>query len=128
MYRSSVKRLTATLASAVACLFLFAASSDGATRTPTVKHSAKNDRLRSLREVTAVTRPPGGPNRMAARNERPNFRGPGTPGVDPQVQRHFGTSAPTPQLNFDGSTAADNTDFLGFTLAPPDTEGDVGAG
>ena len=128
MYRSSAKRLSALVASAIACLFLLSVSADAATRTPKVKQSLKNDRSGPLREVTAATRPPSGPNRMAARNERPGLRAPGVPGVDSVVQRSFGTSAPTPLLNFDGSTAADNTPFFGFTVAPPDTEGDVGNG
>ncbi len=128
MDRSSAKRLSASVASAIACLFLFSVSAGAATRTPKVKQSLKNDRSRPLREVTAATRPPSGPNRMAARNERPGLRAPGVPGADSVVQRSFGTSAPTPLLNFDGSTAADNTPFFGFTVAPPDTEGDVGNG
>jgi hypothetical protein len=79
--------------------------------------------------MSAPTRAPSGPNRMAARNERPAPKPTGIRSVDSVVQRHFGAgNAPDPLLNFDGSTAADNTPFFGFTVAPPDPDGDVGNG
>jgi hypothetical protein len=128
MYRSSANRLFATLASAVVCLFLFSVSADGATRTPQVVQPKKHDRSGPLRDATPPNEAPSGPNRIAARNEGPTLKAPGVHGVDPVVQRRFGTSAPTPLADFDGATAADNEPFYGFTLAPPDTEGDVGNG
>src|SRR5262245_24081208 len=95
---------------------------------PTVIHALKHDTSSTpLRMVHPPTKPFTGAGHEAARNEGPALRGTERKGVDPVVQRHFGSSQPTPVLNFDGSTAQEMAPFFGFTVAPPDTEGAVGA-
>jgi hypothetical protein len=94
---------------------------------PQVIHSIKNDTSGPLRLAHPPTKPFTGGGHEAARNEGPRMRGVEHKGVDTVVQRHFGSSQPNPLLNFDGSTAAEMGPFFGFTVAPPDTEGAVGA-
>ncbi|HEY7031048.1 MAG TPA: carboxypeptidase regulatory-like domain-containing protein, partial [Thermomicrobiales bacterium] len=94
---------------------------------PTVMHALKHDTSGPLRLAHPPTKPFTGAGHEAARNEGPRLRGTEHKGVDPVVQRHFGSSQPTPMLNFDGGTAAEMGPFFGFEVAPPDTEGAVGS-
>ena len=88
-----------------------------------------------VREIQAIqaqqqTTPPGGGGQDRARENPPIRRSeiwPGRLEADSVVQL-FGPAANmgAPLLTFDGFTATDNTFVHGFTVNPPDTDGDVG--
>jgi hypothetical protein len=121
------KGLLAFAVSVFASTFLLGPPALLASSPPTVTHSIKNDKSTvPLKQVHPPTKPFTGAGHEAARNEGPRMRGVEHKGVDTVVQRHFGSSQPTPSLNFDGGTAAEMGPFFGFEVAPPDTEGAVG--
>src|SRR5215471_17445471 len=105
---------------------LLAATPKNSASPPNVIHAIKHDTSGPLRLAHPPTKPATGVTHEAARNEGPRMRGIERKGVDPVVQRHFGTSEPNPSLNFDGGNAQEMTQFFGFRVAPPDTEGAVG--
>jgi PKD repeat protein len=92
-----------------------------------------NRPLASLRDAVAeaaARRPNPGPPREVA-----NFRGEGRPAADggpavpdAVVQTTQGTGATLAGSGFPGASNNDNGSLLGFLIAPPDTDGEVGTG
>src|SRR5262245_49409346 len=120
MYRSSAQRLFAVLVSSFVCLGLLdvsalegAQAKSASTRHPKVRHSVKSDRSRPLREAPSLTKPRGPVAQPSRALPHP---APGARHADSVVQRQAGGGGgPLPNLNFDGTTAAD-----GIGVAPSD--------
>lgn len=100
-----------------------------AANRPIVKVS-ENRPLASLREAAEASRATIPPFRPGVR-EIPNFRGapegPAGAGADPVLQQQPLPNASTNILTgFEGADNEDNLTTVGFRVAPPDTNGDVG--
>jgi Carboxypeptidase regulatory-like domain/S-layer homology domain len=129
MHRNSAKRLSAFLVSVGFALAgspaLFAAQTTGkASSPPKVRFSARNRTSAPLRDYRfvgpLVQRPP-----REIKNEALPVKASRTT-HDPAVQREFGISQPIELSQFEGGSDADNQAVIGFRLAPPDNDGDVG--
>ncbi len=127
MYRSSAKRLSAFIVS-VGFVFggvsaLFGAE---ASQTPKVSLSVKHGKSAPLRDYKIVGPiAPRAPREVKNRIRPTKASAPGA--TDTAVQRAFGGSAPPPELGqFEGGSDDQNEDVIGFRIAPPDTNGDVG--
>ena len=128
MDRSPAKRLWGLLVSIVACLALLGSSAVSAaqaagkaasTATPRVKHSLQARTSPTLRSLPKPDKPAAHAPRALPTHARPTVPG-ATRGRDSVVQREAGTSSPTGFTNFDGLSAQDDSDVLGFAVAPSD--------
>jgi hypothetical protein len=136
MDRSWSRWRTSLLASVLACLVLPAGAALAAAkppksvqaRTPRLLHPTQHDRSGTLRSAPPRARSGNHAPRALTPHQRPLPTGGARP-TDRAVQVTPGsTNQPTPNLNFDGSSAADDTAVLGFAVAPSDSAGDVGSG
>ena len=126
MYRSSAKRLSAFIVSVGFVLGGVSALFGAESQTPKVRLSVKHGKSAPLRDYQVA-----GPVAPRAPREVKNKIRPlkaSEPGArDAAVQRSFGGSAPPEELGqFEGGSDDDNEDVIGFRIAPPDTNGDVG--
>jgi len=92
---------------------------------------AVNQPLDSL--AKAVERGKGRPVNPGPPREVPNYRGKGTPSTngatnapDVLLQSYEGQAATAAGDGFDGANNWDNSDVVGFRIAPPDTDGSIG--
>jgi len=99
----------------------------GASAGPTLGVATRHGRSAPLRDYRPV-----GPVVPKPHREIPNkavLRKNGEAAVpvsDPVAQRSFGQSQPEALIQFEGLSDDDNAEVVGFRIAPPDTEGDVG--
>jgi hypothetical protein len=121
------------VAGAVATSTVAPAASRQGLGVPVLVPNTHHDASRPLRELAAAA----GATAPGVAIEEPLGRlpeglettsaAPRAPGPDPVLQPDVpGARAPAPMLNFAGLSNADNSAQLGTTVAPPDTNGDVG--
>jgi len=97
---------------------------------PEVSRSTRNDVSPELRSIPP--KPPSGEGVrevpiMPLPRKFQDIQDSGDQAIDPVVQDWDGTSnMPAPIQNFEGVSNADNIAVTGFSVVPPDTEGDVG--
>ena len=130
MYRSSAKRLYASLVSVGVCFLVTGASLFAAERAdspkPTVGSATRRGVSAPQRDYKVAGPFAPGPNRVV-KNELslPKRQAPsGT--HDSVLQPHPGTSQPGILGQFEGPSDDDNSAIVGFRVVPPDTNGDVG--
>jgi Carboxypeptidase regulatory-like domain len=127
MYRSSAKRLSAFI---VSIAFVLAGGSTllgaEASQTPKVRFSVKHGKSAPIRDHKMVgPLVPRAPREVKNKIRPLKASAPGT--TDSAVQRGFGGSPPPAELGqFEGGSDDQNQDVVGFRVAPPDTEGDIG--
>jgi hypothetical protein len=126
MYRSSAKRLYAFIVSVGFALTgasaLFAQESQAPKVSLSVKHG-KSAPLRDYKMQGPVV--PRAPREVKNKIRPTKATTPGT--VDGSVQRAFGGTPPPPEVGqFEGGSDDENETVVGFRIAPPDTNGDVG--
>ena len=114
----------------LAFLFMTPIQSANAQQTKTVRTS-ENRPSRALREMAATRRAPAFANLLyevpnKTRGESTRTVEKGYDGPDPVLQSVVGNAPGTIDVNFDGADNNDNQDQVGFRVAPPDTDGDVG--
>ena len=126
-----------TLVIFVCAAFLLLAAAPAAAQSDTalerIEARANNKPLASLAAAAAQARvrgPKAGPPREAVnfRGEgRPSFGGSGSSAPDAVLQTTPGEGATVIGSGFPGATNNDNGSIIGFLIAPPDTDGSVGA-
>ncbi|NND73061.1 MAG: T9SS type A sorting domain-containing protein [Rhodothermales bacterium] len=111
-------------------LLMLPTQSVQAQQKKTVRTS-ENRPSRALREMAATRRSPAFTNLLyevpnKTRGESTRTIEKGYDGPDPVLQSVVGNAPGTIDVNFDGADNNDNQDQVGFRVAPPDTDGDVG--
>ena len=108
---------------------IVAAQSD--TAFEQIELQAQNRPLDSLSRAAERSR--GKPANPGPPREVPNYRGQGGPSIDfdpnvpdPVLQNVAGSAAAEAGLGFPGTNNATNGSVLGFRIAPPDTDGQIG--
>ena len=110
----------------VASGFSLAALTHGAS-APAVGLATRHGKSAPLRDYRAVGPVIPGPHREIPNRAVPRKNGAAaTAASDPVAQRSFGQSELEPLIQFEGLSDDDNAEVVGFRIAPPDTEGDVG--
>jgi hypothetical protein len=115
-----------SLAASVALLLACPVLAQRAPSGPTVTSETKHDISPPLRNLVGTAQPITNPDRQAPMPlpTRPNVT---SSLPDPVAQQPTGTPLPASTvLNFDGQSANDNRNLLGFAFVPPDTNGAVG--
>ena len=134
MNRISVKARSAAVIAVVMCGVLsgavaFAsvkASAKAGTLTPRVLHSVKSGRSPALRDIHAPSRPPSVQTHAMPERQRPHLSAPRS--HDGALQGKAGLSQPSPQSDFAGSSAADDSVADLGAVSPASSAMDVGAG
>ena len=135
MNRFSVKALSVAIVSVVVSVVLSGAVAFASVKaspkaagalTPKVQHSVKSGKSPALRDIHAPSRPPSGQKHALPNHTRTPLSAPRS--HDGAVQRQSSPSQPTPQLNFAGSSAADDSVADLGAVSPASAVMDVGAG
>ncbi len=118
--------VTSMLSGGIAFANAKASAKAAGTLKPKALHSVKSGRSPALRDIHAPSRPPSVQSHAVPNHQRATPSAPRS--HDGVVQRQSGPSQPSPQLNFAGSSIADDngTDLGG--VSPASTAMDVGAG
>jgi hypothetical protein len=120
-----------SLAVVLSVLLGLVAGSSYSSATDRVVRRSENRRLSSLREAAEAAMR-SRPRLMPGVREIPNFRGVPADfgeniiGGDPDRQIAVGLGLPAVQSSFEGTDNEANLQALGFRVAPPDTDADVG--
>lgn len=99
-----------------------------AMNNPTVIHATRQDLSAPLKDMVSAAPGNAGTQSQQALLALPTGPALTDPRPDPVAQQPTTTlSGVTVGLNFDGQSANDNRNLLGFSFVPPDTNGAVGA-
>ena len=129
MYRNVAARVS--LAASAACFLMAGATMRAGEihggQPPTVAFATRHGRSAPLRDFRTAGPVAPKPNREIHNEVMPKKgSGASRPTSDAAVQRQFGLSQPSPQIQFEGASDQDNAAVTGNLIVPPDTEGDVG--
>ncbi len=130
MYRNVAARVS-LVASAAMCFLMAGATMRagevGGGQPPTVAFATRHGKSASLRDFRTAGPVAPRPNREIHNEVMPKKgSGASRPTSDAAVQKQFGLSQPSPQIQFEGASDQDNAAVTGNLIVPPDTEGDVG--